>query len=160
MEGNTKKYMESKEGIDALFLHATEGILVVNDRGEIIRTKPSLERLFKYDQGELIGQKIEVLVPKKLERGHVAHRDKFAHNPHARSMGIGVELFGLRKDNTEFPVEISLSPYKADNGSFVIAIVVDITLRKEVEEKMKNYSNELEIQVKNRTLILEEAFLN
>jgi len=140
-----------------LFLHATEGILVADDRGVIIRTNPSLERLFKYDKGELIGKKVEVLIPKKLESNHVKHRDKFAHNPHARSMGMGIDLFGLRKDNTEFPVEISLSPYKADNGSFVIAFVVDITLRKEVEEKLKNYSNELELQVKNRTLILEEA---
>jgi len=157
MGEKSKKYMESKEGVDALFLHATEGILVADDRGVIIRTNPSLERLFNYDKGELIGKKIEVLIPKKNENDHIKHRDKFAHNPHARSMGIGLELYGLRKDNTEFPVEISLSPYLTENGSYVIAFVVDITLRKEVEEKLKNYSIDLELQVKNRTLILEEA---
>ncbi len=149
--------MEGKEGIDALFLYATEGILVANDRGEITRTNPSAEKLFGYSKNELIGQKIEVLVPQRYSDRHVNHRDKFNHNPHARSMGAGMDLYGLKKDGTEFPVEISLSPYSNSEGKFVIAFVVDISVRKQAEEKLKNYSAELETQVKNRTLILEEA---
>lgn len=149
--------MEDKEGIDALFLYATEGILVTNDKGEITRTNPSAEKLFGYQKGELIGNKIEVLVPKRFSGNHIEHRDKFHNNPHARSMGNGMELFGLKKDGTEFPLEISLSPYSTPNGRFVIAFIVDTTLRKKAEEKLKNYSSELEKQVKNRTLILEEA---
>ena len=149
--------METKEGIDALFLYATEGILVVNDKGEITRTNPSSERLFGYEKGELIGKKIEVLIPQRLSEKHKSHRDKYGHNPHARSMGSGMELNGLKKDGSEFPVEISLSPYSTPEGRFVIAFIVDITVRKQAEEKLKNYSTELEKQVKNRTLILEEA---
>lgn len=149
--------MEDKEGLDALFLYATEGILVANDKGEIIRTNPSAERLFGYQKDELIGKKIEVLVPKRLSGNHVEHRDKFHHNPHARSMGREMELFGLKKDGSEFPLEISLSPYSTPKGRFVIAFIVDTTLRKKAEEKLKNYSADLEKQVKNRTLILEEA---
>lgn len=149
--------MEDKEGIDALFLYATEGILVANDKGEITRTNPSAEKLFGYQKDELIGKKIEVLVPKRFSGNHVEHRDKFHQNPHPRSMGREMELFGLKKDGSEFPLEISLSPYSTDKGKFIIAFIVDTTLRKKAEEKLKNYSFELEKQVKNRTLILEEA---
>lgn len=149
--------MESKEGIDALFLYATEGIFVINDKGEIIRANPSAERLFGYNKGELIGKKIETLVPSRFSQKHVSHRNQFNQNPHARSMGAGMELFGLKKEGIEIPIEISLSPYSCDEGRFVIAFIVDITIRRQAEEKLKNYSADLEKQVKNRTLILEEA---
>lgn len=149
--------MDGKEGLEALFQFATEGILVVNDRGLIIRVNPSAEKLFGYDKDELVGQRIEVLVPKRTSAKHEHYRDKFNENPHARAMGGGMDLNGLKKNGLEFPVEISLSPYTTDAGKFTIAFIVDITLRKQAEEKLKNYSVELEKQVKNRTLILEEA---
>lgn len=149
--------MEGKEGIEALFLYATEGILVVNDKGEIIRANPSIERLFGYEKNELLGKRIEVLVPKRLTDKHINHREKYSGNPHARAMGVDMELCGLKKDGTEIPVEISLSPYTNSDGKFVIAFIVDITIRRQAEEKLKNYSAELENQVKTRTLILEEA---
>jgi PAS domain S-box-containing protein len=157
MNFDSQHYMESKEGIEALFLYATEGILVVNDSGHIIRINPSAEKLFGYDKGELVNKKIEVLIPSRLSDKHIHHREKYGHNPHARSMGAGMELYGLKKNGSEFPVEISLSPYSNAEGKFVVAFIVDITVRKQAEEKLKNYSDELEKQVKNRTLILEEA---
>lgn len=157
MNINSKIKVESKEGIEALFLYATEGILVVNDAGQIIRINPSAEKLFGYDTGELINKKIEVLIPSRLSDKHTHHREKFGHNPHARSMGLGMELYGLKKNGSEFPVEISLSPYSSAEGRFVIAFIVDITIRKQAEDKLKNYSDELEKQVRSRTLILEEA---
>lgn len=149
--------MESKEGIDALFQYATEGILVAGAKGEITRVNPSAERLFGYTKEELIGQKIEILIPQRFSGKHEGHRTQYMERPHARSMGLGMELYGLKKDGSEFPVEISLSPYTNAEGHFVIAFIVDITLRKRAEEKMKHYSEDLEKQVKNRTLILEEA---
>jgi PAS domain S-box-containing protein len=149
--------LESKEGIEALFLYATEGILVVNDRGTIVSINPSAEKLFGYGKGELIGQTIEVLVPGRLAGRHSEHRTRYDQNPHPRSMGLGMELYGLKKDGGEFPVEISLSPYTSSEGKFTIGFIVDITHRKAAEEKMKHYSQELEMQVRNRTLILEEA---
>jgi len=149
--------MEGQEGIDALFLYANEGVLVANDKGEIVRINPSAEKLFGYEKNELIGKKIEVLVPRRLAVKHVDHREKYVNNPHARSMGAGKELYGLKKDGFEFPVEISLSPYTSKDGKFVIAFIIDITLRKIAEEKLKNDSSELEKLVKNRTIILEGA---
>lgn len=151
--------MESKEGVEALFLYATEGILVVNDKGEITRANPSTEKLFGYEENELIGKKIEILVPKRLTSRHENHREKYHENPHARAMGAEMELFGLKKDGSEFPVEISLSPYTVNEGKFVIAFIHDITQRKLEDERMKQHSGELEKQVKNRTLVLEEAIL-
>jgi PAS domain S-box-containing protein len=149
--------MVSKEASEALFLYATEGVLVVNQQGEIVRINPSAENLFGYKKDELLGQKIEVLIPKTLSHKHTQYRDGYMGNPHARSMGANIDLKGLKKDGTEFPVEISLSPYTHDNGKFVIAFIIDITIRKQAEQKLKAYSAELEKQVKNRTLILEEA---
>lgn len=148
--------MQTKEGIDALFLYATEGILITNEQGEIVNINPSAEKLFRYESGELLGKKIEVLIPKRFS-AHTQHRERYTENPHARAMGAGMELYGQRKDGTELPVEISLSPYANTDGKFVVAFIVDITLRKQSEEKLKNYSVELEKQVKNRTMILEEA---
>ncbi|WP_148235451.1 PAS domain-containing sensor histidine kinase [Fluviicola taffensis] len=151
------KKMESKEGNDALFLHATEGILVTNSSGQIIRINPSAEHLFGYEHGELAGMKIEALIPRRFTQKHETNRTSYAHHPHARSMGLGMDLFGLKKDGSEFPVEISLSPYSNKDGNFVIAFIIDITLRKEAEFRMKTYFADLEKQVKNRTLVLEEA---
>jgi len=149
--------VDSKEGVNALFLHATEGILVSDDTGSITQANPSAEKLFGYGKGELTGQKIEILIPRKLSEKHLESRTKFQQHPHPRSMGQGMELHGLKKDGTEFPVEISLSPYSTPAGRFVIAFIIDISIRKQAEDKLKNYSVELERQVKNRTLILEEA---
>jgi len=149
--------MDSKQGIDAIFQYATEGILVTNEKSEIINANPSAEKLFGFEKGELIGQKIEVLIPKRYSEKHVSQRDNFQKNPHARSMGAGMELYGAKKDGSEFPVEISLSPYSNEQGKFVVAFIIDISTRKLAEEKLKNYSVDLEKQVGNRTLILQEA---
>ncbi len=157
MTNQINRYMENNEGLDALFLFATEGIIVANDKGEITKVNPSAEKLFGYETNELLTKKIEVLIPKRLTSKHEGHREKYSANPHARSMGANMELHALKKDGSEFPVEISLSPYETIEGKFVIAFIIDITLRKQAEEKLKNYSSELEKQVKNRTLILEEA---
>lgn len=151
------KKMESKQGLDALFQHATEGIIVADEQGQILRANPSTERLFGYERDELLGQRIEILVPKRYTEQHVHHRSGYAHHPHARRMGLGLDLYGLKKDGSEFPVEISLSPYANEDKNFVIAFIVDITLRKQAEEKLRHYSEELEKQVRGRTLVLEEA---
>lgn len=158
------KKMDSKEGLEALFEFATEGILVANDKGEIIKTNPATERMFGYEKGELLGKKVEVLVPTRHSHSHVSHRDKYNANPHARSMGAAMDLFAKRKDASEFPVEISLSPFTAEDGKFVIAFIIDITIRKKAEQAVAQQKKELELlnadlekRVKERTMILEEA---
>jgi two-component system sensor kinase FixL len=139
------KKMDSKEGLEALFAFATEGILVTNKAGEIVKINPATEKMFGYNAGELLGKKIEILLPKRIEKSHVKNREGFNKNPHPRSMGIGMDLYGRRKDDSEFPVEISLSPFTTSEGSFVIAFIIDITIRKINDDYIKKQKEELEI---------------
>lgn len=135
--------MDSKEGLLALFEYATEGILVANNKGEIIKINPSAEKLFGYEHDELLGKVIETLIPQKHVHKHVGQRDKFAENPHPRSMGIGMDLFAKRKDGSEFPVEVSLSPMNTKEGKYVIAFIIDITIRKNQDDALKKTHREL-----------------
>lgn len=123
----------------------------------IFKINPSAEKMFGYNNGELNGKPIETLIPNRFSHSHVKKRDGFIQNPHARPMGKGMDLFAKRKDGSEFPVEISLSPFEAKDGKYVIAFIIDITNRKKAEEQIKNHSIELERQVQDRTLILREA---
>lgn len=141
---------EQQEGrFKALFEYATSGILMTNRKGLIVTANPALENLFGYVSGELCGQPIEKLIPKRLSGHHVQHRENFHNNPHPRSMGTGLNLSGLRKNGEEFPVEVSLSPFKNREGEFVVAFVVDNTVR-------KNYENSI-IQQKLELAKLSEA---
>ncbi len=154
----SNKYSEEKmEEIEALFKYANEGILVVNEKGKIVRANPSIEKLFGYDADELLGEPVEILIPTELAAKHKKHVKGFNENPHARSMGSNMQLAARKKDGSTFPVEVSLSPYSTPKGKFIIAFIIDISIRKIAEDKAKNYSNELENQVKKRTMILEEA---
>jgi PAS domain S-box-containing protein len=156
--------MSSEDRFSALFKFAAESILVVNQKGEIILANPASEKLFSYSKDELIGKPIELLIPVRYTQKHHIDRDNYNKNPHARSMGIGMDLNGLKKNGDEFPVEISLSPFENQEGKFVIAFIIDITVRKMNDEILKKQkqeleflTNELEKRVKDRTLILEEA---
>jgi len=146
-----------RNGKDALFEFATEGILIANDKGIILRINDSALKLFQYEKSQIIGQAIEQLIPSRFHHKHQKVRENYHQQPSPRSMGKGIELFGQKKNGQEFPVEVSLSPFSNSQGNFVIAFILDITNRKLAEEHLKNYSIDLELQVKNRTLILEEA---
>src|SRR5262249_12854605 len=105
------------------------------------------ERLFGYRRAELIGASAEVLVPDRVRGQHPAFRAEYFLNPRARPMGQGKELFGRRKDSTEFPVEVSLSPIQTESGRLVSAAIRDVTMRKQVEA---------ELAEKNRLLLQSE----
>ncbi|WP_298297860.1 PAS domain-containing sensor histidine kinase [Hydrotalea sp.] len=156
--------MPKKEEFSALFTYATEGIIVVNESGILTMANPAAERLFGYESGTLLNIELEKLIPKRYEHTHHNHRSQYAKKPHARSMGTGKDLYALRKDGTEFPVEVSLSPFKTTEGNFVIAFIIDNTIRKQTEytlrkqkEELEKLTAELEKRVRHRTLILEEA---
>ncbi|RYU95413.1 PAS domain-containing sensor histidine kinase [Emticicia agri] len=154
---STIEEMDILHQSEALFLFATEGILIADTQGKIIRVNPSGAAMFGYEPEELEDLMIEDLVPARFRKVHVEHRKGFNEHPHARSMGGGMDLYAKRKDGSEFPVEISLSPYRNSKGAYVIAFVIDITVRKKSEDRLVSYKNELEIEVEERTLVLKEA---
>lgn len=147
------------ESLNALFEHATEGIIISDKSGTIIKANPSSERLFGYATGELLGLVIEDLVPRKYKQSHVTNRDAYNKSPHARSMGKNMDLFAKRKDESEFPVEISLSYYKQGTETYVIAFVIDITERKHHEANIIRLNQDLEKKVDERTKVLHEALI-
>jgi PAS domain S-box-containing protein len=147
------------QSLEALFEHATEGIIISDKSGRIVKANPSSERLFGYESGALTGRVIEDLVPRRYTETHVHDRNSYNKNPHARAMGKNLDLFGRRKDDTEFPVEISLSYYKQDEETYVIAFIIDITERKNHEEKIIRLNHELERKVEERTRVLREALV-
>lgn len=115
-----------------------DGILMVNATGRIVLANSQAETLFGYLPGELRGRPIETLLPEKLRNSHVGHRARYHVQPRVRTMGAGLELHGLRKDGTEFPVEISLSPLQTDEGAVVMSAVRDISARRKAEQKFKD----------------------
>ncbi|MBL7825156.1 MAG: PAS domain S-box protein, partial [Saprospiraceae bacterium] len=127
----------------ALFEHATQGIVLSDKQGVIVMANPASEKLFEYNPGEMIGQKVEILIPMRYASKHEAHRNSYHHNPHARPMGIGLSLQGRQKDGTEFPVEVSLSPFKIQQGEYVVAFIVDNTVRKNHEHSILSQKQEL-----------------
>jgi len=171
IKGLISRMQFSQSHMTSLFENATEGIILTNDKAEIILVNPAACRMFDYAPDEITGQKVEALIPKRYRTGHVQLRDGFYKAPQNREMGSGRDLAGQRKDGTTFPVEVSLSHYKQNNTQYVIAFVVDITHRKEIEQSMlkqqqqleqvtndiRKLNTELEAKVEERTTILKEA---
>jgi PAS domain S-box-containing protein len=123
---------------------APDGLAIADSQGRILLVNKESERLFGYERAELIGQKIEILVPERYRQYHPGHRDDFFGAARPRPMGVGLELFGLRKDGSEFPVEISLSPMKTPEGMVVTAAVRDVSGRKKAEGQIKKLNVQLE----------------
>ncbi len=116
-----------------------------DERIELVNAQT--ENLFGYSREELLGQQVEILMPRRFQEVHDGHRERYSEDPHARSMGAGLELYGRRKDGSEFPVEVSLSPLTTLKGKLILSAVRDITERKHLDEALKASEERLQMAV-------------
>ncbi|MBX3468505.1 MAG: PAS domain S-box protein [Planctomycetes bacterium] len=146
---DTTERRQAEARFRGLLESAPDGMVVVDRTGRIVIVNGQIERIFGYAREELIGQPIEVLVPDRFKPLHVAHRDGYFAAPKTRPMGAGApSLTGRKRDGTEFPVEISLSPMHTREGLLVTAAIRDITDRKEVETRLRSSLQEKEVLLK------------
>jgi PAS domain S-box-containing protein len=134
---------ERESTIRAFLESASQGVLAIDEQGRIVLANKMTERLFGYSPEELVGERLEILLPEELRRRHAQHRVDYFSRPRARPMGLGMDLVGRRKDGTEFPIEVSLSYIDTGKGMLAVSFVSDITERKEVEEKLRALTGQL-----------------
>ena len=148
----------SEATVRSLFENASQGILTADHEGRIVDANAMVERLFGYDRYELIGRSVDMLLPEALRSRHISHRAAFAQHPHARPMGLGMDLVGRRKDGSEFPVEISLSNVaEGTDGGLAMAFISDITARKQANEERERLISELKAALSEKIVLIKEV---
>ena len=129
-------FQKSEKLVLALLESASQGVISIDKTGRIVLVNRRAEEMFGYSREELVGARIEILLPESKRGGHTRERDQYFSTPHTRPMGIGMDLAGLRHNGTEFPVEVSLSYVEFEEGTFAIAFVSDISQRKQLEDQL------------------------
>ena len=149
---------ESPELLAQIFELAPDAKLLVDTGGRIIKANALAEQMFGHDRRDLVGQHIELLIPKRFVTRHVEYRNGYLGSPRTRPMGAGVELFAQRKDGSEFPVDIMLSPVNTGAGTLALAVIRDVTERKNAESEAQRaremYLKELHHRVKNNLQVI------
>lgn len=159
MKADLVRDLESRNIFRILFESAGEGLVLVDKSGTVLLVNPRLMEMFEFSENELIGSTIEKLIPQKYHERHTEHRKKYSEAPKKRSMGKGMNLWGLKKNGKEFPVEVSLNYFNADGEILVMALVTDITERKKFEDELQKLNADLEKRVGERTEELAGAIL-
>jgi two-component system, LuxR family, sensor kinase FixL len=119
------------------------GLVLVNEHGQIVLVNEQVEKIFGWKRDELLGLRVETLLPARFQQRHPGHRAEFMHQPHARMMGVGRELYARRRDGSEFPVEVGLNPIHTEEGLLTLCAVVDISQRRQMEKEAEELRREL-----------------
>lgn len=155
---------ETEQAYEAIFEACEEGIVAVNKAGSIKLANRSALKLFGYTLQDLVGQPIELLIPKRLSKKHEGYREDYSKNPQPRKMGVGRDLLGLKSNGEEFPVEVSLNQAVINNEQHTVAFIIDISERKKIEAALRDseeqlivYAAQLENRVNERTKELDQS---
>ena len=143
----------------ALFEHSSLGIIISCPDGDIEKVNNFASKIFGYENSELIGQKIEILIPQYLRERHVGYREQYLKSPQPRTMGSNFNLQAVMKNGEQFPVEISLSFFESEGRRQIVSFVNDITNRKQAENALKKLTEDLEFKISERTKELSDALL-
>jgi len=148
---------QNKDEFNILFEAASEGIIVVDASQTIVAANTSVEKMFGYNAGEMINQPLNILIPSNYRPNHGAHFKSFLVHSEKRQMGHGRDLYGVRKDGTQFPVEAGLNPFAIEDKQYVMSLIIDITVRKETERQIVELNTHLEDKIKIRTKELQDS---
>ncbi|KJD33216.1 histidine kinase [Tamlana sedimentorum] len=143
--------LNNNDVFNVLFDAVSEGVIVVNEQQKIVATNASAENMFGYSKHELLNQDLLVLIPKDYHHSHSDNVENFMAHKERRQMGHGRDLYGICKNGNAIPVEAGLNPLEIEGESYVMAIVIDISVRKKQEEELLRLNNKLEEEVKQRT---------
>lgn len=139
---------EAEERFRLAVESSPNAMVMIDKDGQIVLVNAETERIFGYSREELLGRPVEMLIPERFRQAHPLQREHFLRKPRARAMGAGRDLYGLRKDRSEVPIEIGLNPIITSRGAFVLSAIVDITQRKRAEEFMRQSLSEKEVLLK------------
>ncbi len=142
---------------NVLFEAASEGIIVVDESQTIVASNIAATVMFGYEQGELVNKPLNILIPSTYRSAHPKHFKSFLNHSEKRQMGHGRDLYGIKKDGKEFPVEAGLNPFEINGNKYVMSLIIDISVRKETQRQIKELNSELEGKIKVRTRELEES---
>lgn len=154
-----KFFKENSNIFNLLSSAISEGIIVVNKEQIIVATNNSANEMFGYDNGVLLGKPLNTLIPQKFHHNHGSHFSGFMQKSDKRQMGQGRDLYGMRKNGQEFPVEAGLNPFEVDGVTYVMALVIDITQRKQQEQQISDLNSQLEAKIEQRTKELNNIVL-
>lgn len=135
----------------------SEGIIIVNEKLKIVASNEAADRMFGYEIKEMIGENLNVLIPKEYKNTHPKDARSFIGSSNSRKMGHGRDLFGRRKDGSVFPVEAGLNPFMIEDSRFVMTLITDISVRKKQEKQIRELNFELEEKIENRTKALKRS---
>lgn len=154
-------FQENEFAFNILFEAVSEGVIVVDENQTIVATNSAAEDMFGYEKSDILQQHLNILIPAKHHAVHGEHFDSFYSSKSSkRQMGVNRQLFGARKNGVQFPVEVGLNPFQINNKTFVMSIIIDITLRKDAENKIVELNSLLEAKVSKRTEELNKTVAN
>jgi len=160
-------FFSNQHIFNILFEAIPEGAIIANDKQLIVAVNNAAEEIFRYKKEELINQPVNILIPLKYQSNHKTNFENFLNNKKIRNINYNLNLYGITKNKKEFPIKISLNPFEIDGKLFVIALIIDITKRKETDKKIKNLNTKLEktviektAKLKNKIRQLKEVNIN